>query len=115
DAGCRPRTPPAPSLRQRTCASPSGRVNGTAAAALLPKPEIASARSALKSRTFNRAILPEARRSNGALDQLPRRLELLLGEPDVRVPPQALRKDAGGLDRRRVVQVGNDGDRPNRI
>src|ERR687883_687797 len=39
-------------------------------------------------------------------------LELLLAEPDVRVAPEALREDARRLDGRRVVQVGDDGERP---
>ncbi len=48
------------------------------------------------------------------LDQGARRIELLGRQPDVRVAPEALREDAGGLDRRREVEVGDDRERANR-
>src|ERR671923_2205432 len=57
---------------------------------------------------------PPSDPSCGRLDQRPRRRELLLGEPDVRVAPETLREDAGRLDRRRVVEGGDDRERPDR-
>src|ERR687894_2514768 len=62
----------------------------------------------------SRATICRRARSRSGLDQLARRRELILGQPDVRVPPEALRKDPGGLDRRRVVQVPDREERADR-
>src|SRR5436305_12897411 len=49
---------------------------------------------------------------SGGLDELDRALKLLVGNPDVRVPPDREREDSCLLDRRRSVQVGDERARP---